>query len=73
MEDGGWLGEYPNVERLAGKLEAGRWVIFKDCELMVNGPDAPIEFEREKGGIMRMRPGDFAELLYFRLPPGGVD
>jgi predicted DNA-binding transcriptional regulator YafY len=43
-------GEYPNADRLAGRLEASRRVIFKDREFMVNRLGAPIEYSREKGG-----------------------
>ena len=43
-------GLYPTAESLAEKLEVGKRVIFVDRKFMVERLDAPIEFNRNRGG-----------------------
>jgi predicted DNA-binding transcriptional regulator YafY len=44
------VGLYPNADKLAQELECSRRVIFKDREFMLDRLDAPIEYDRERGG-----------------------
>lgn len=44
------LGKYPNADSLAEQLEVSRRVIFNDRAFLKERLDAPLEFDRAKGG-----------------------